>query len=862
MSQTVSHRQSPEFLEELSKGTPATLRLVFALGTIALIVIAPVDFFLASGSDLNAALGLRAGASLLFLAGFVATYFGDWARRLARPVSLVCCQIFTLVVVFLTFLTGGGASVYHEAIYMVIFGYAILPFPWGRWDAALTVLFMLASYNVVLFVGGRQGDTSELIASNALLALTGVVSSAVERVIKRNRLNDFESRRALASANDRLTALDVAKTRFFSNISHELRTPLTLIVAPLEAMLENPREPLSVGQRERLTLAQRNALRLLRLVDDLLSLTRAEAASLKLHVRRLDLGELVTAFAQDVTELAARKAITVEVDVGDTPAVIEADPTLVERILLNVFGNAAKFVDRGGRIRLAVRPADGAQGQPGFQLAVADDGVGIPPEHLPRIFDRFYQADSGNTRSTGGTGIGLSLVKEITELHGGRVSVDSTPGQGTTMRCWFPATLPASAQAYVVRSQEPAAEPQGLPEWHQAIRSAKSYRLQGIDDATERRVAPRPRHRGDAPTILVVEDNPDMIRFLVAIMAYDFNVLAAQNGKDGLRMALERRPDLIISDVMMPEMDGFEMVRRLRQDPHGAEIPLIFLTARGSSDDRIQGHSGGADTYLAKPFRSEELLAAVDALLSRQQRIRESATTHQDEALVYLASGTLEHLQRGLASLEAIDARIAIASAAEDGGASASARHRVELERLRELVAGLRELIEVGSIPVLRPAPIDDALRSVAAEVVEAMPSGRSLHVELQAPSQVKLTEEELRAVVRPLLVRAFEVTPAGRNVFLQTHHQRASLGGAQGPAVSIVVRDEGPSLAPAQIERFFFPFRNLDTDVRSALELARARRIVLARGGNITVEPEAELGTRITVHLPLELAIATEAAA
>ena len=858
MQQVLTADEASGFIEEQRANGPTMLRVAALLPLASFVGLAPIDPLISEGSDLRWALITRAVACACFLGLFAATFVKGWASRWVRPASIGACLMTGLTVIVLTYLTGGSHSDYHEALHATMFGFATLPVPWRRWDATVQFVLLVLAYNLVLVLGDRAGVFGVLASHNALLAASATLAAILQGILMRGRRRDYLSRQALADANERLTALDTAKTRFFSNISHELRTPLTLIVAPLEAMLESAREPLSVGQRERLRLAQRNALRLLRLVDDLLSLTRAEAASLKLHVKKIDLGELVTAFAQDVTELAARKQLTVAVDVPETPAIVEADATLLERILLNVFGNAAKFVDRGGHITLAVRRSfDGAAG---YELTVSDDGIGISEENLPRIFDRFYQADSGTTRSTGGTGIGLALVKEITELHGGRVSAQSALGRGTTMRCWFPEVLPAAAETHVVRAQEAAAEPQGLPEWHQAIRSAKSYRLQGIDDATERRVAPRPRHRGDAPTILVVEDNPDMIRFLVAIMAYDFNVLAAQNGVDGLRMALERRPDLIISDVMMPEMDGFEMVRRLRQDPNGAKIPLIFLTARGGVEDRIQGHSGGADTYLAKPFRSEELLAAVDSLLARQQRIRESATTHQDEALVYLASGMLEHVQRSLAALESLQGLLA-GSRSDD--AELVTRYAENLARLAALVTGLRELTEVGSIPVLHPAPIDDALRSIAAGAVETMPKGRSLHVELQAPSHVRLTEEELRAVVGPLLERAIEVTPVGRNVFLQTLHHRPMQGGAShSPTVSIVIRDEGPALTPSQIERLFFPFHNLDVEVRTALELARARRIVLARGGTIGVEPEPELGTRITIHLPLLDVIATEAAA
>ncbi|HRE90433.1 MAG TPA: ATP-binding protein, partial [Myxococcota bacterium] len=650
MPEGVTGSEAVAFEQELRTRSPALLRFTLLMGTLAFAGMSLVDPQLITGPDLEFALWSRLVTCVAFIAGILLTWVGDWAERWARPASIVACALTGLEVILLSYLTGGSSSSYHEALHVTMFGYAILPFPWRRFDGALTFTFFIAAYCGLLVLGDRVENVTDLFSKIALLAVSAMVAGTFERVIKNRHLSDFRSRAALATANERLKSLDLAKNRFFSNISHELRTPLTLIVAPLEALIESTREPLSAGQRERLLLAQRNALRLLRLVDDLLSLTKAEAASLKLHVSRVELGRFVSDFTHDVAELAARKHIAVDLRVPDHPVFAEVDPTLIERVLLNVFGNAAKFVDLGGHIEVTVEEADG-----GVEIAVADNGIGISEAHLPRIFDRFYQAESASTRTSGGTGIGLSLVKEIAELHGGRVRAESRVGEGTRIVAWFPLALPSHVEDRVVRS-EPGSTESGLPEWHQAIRAAKSYRFQGIDDVTERRVAPRPSARGDAPTVLVVEDNPDMIRFLVALLAYDYNVLTAQNGKDGLKMALERGPDLIISDVMMPEMDGFETLKLLREI---STVPVILLTVRGSSEDRIQGHSGGADTYLAKPFRSEELLAAVDALITRQKSVLDSASSREDEALVFMASGIHERLAATMAELRALQSTLA-----------------------------------------------------------------------------------------------------------------------------------------------------------------------------------------------------------
>jgi signal transduction histidine kinase len=852
VQQALTRAETHLLRDELVQQGPALLRLASALAALSLAVFALVDPAVARGSDLFAAQVVRIVACAVLLLVFGATFVGSWAVRWARAGMFGVALVTGYAVVAVTYATGGGLSDYHEALHVAMYGFAMLPIPWGRFDLPIVFGSYIVAYNLTQVLGDRTGGLGLLATHNGVLAATATIASVLQVVLHRQRLRDFLSRRALATANDRLKSLDAAKSRFFSNISHELRTPLTLIVAPLEALLESTREPLSGGQRERLRLAQRNALRLLRLVDDLLSLSKAEAASLKVHVSRLDLGATVRSFARDVGELAARKNIEVTVEVPDAPAVVEADPTLIERILLNVFGNAAKFVAIGGRITLRVLTRDD-----GVEIAVADNGVGISASNLPHIFDRFYQADNGSTRATGGTGIGLSLVKEISELHGGHVRAESTPGVGTTIACWFPATLPPQCEVNAIRTTEAGADPQGLPEWHQAIRTAKSYRLQGIDDATERRVAPRPKHRGNAPTILVVEDNPDMIRFLVALMAYEYNVLSAQNGRDGLKMALERRPDLIISDVMMPEMDGFEMVRRLREHPSGAQIPLIFLTARGSSEDRIAGRAGGADTYLPKPFRSEELLAAVDSLLARQATLRDSAFSREDEAVVFMASGLVEQLGRVTANLRRLQGLVASPANLTDDALSELA---VALGDLTLVTGSLKDLSEAGVSPVRVPITLGDALRKVAQTVTRDAPGSDAVLLDLDAPMHVPLTEAELQSILAPLLLRALAVTPRGRNVHLQAQRRRLGHGqGSEALGASIILRDEGPALSPDQIERFFFPFGGSESEDVDGLATARARRIVLARGGSIAVELAGDLGTRVTIHLPVIAPVAVK---
>lgn len=814
-------------LDEVKQGTPAMFRVTLALASVGYAGLAMVDPWLASGPDLHVAFVSRGVYLAVTAALFALTFAADVMTRHGRALSMLHCLLSGHEVVLLTWLVGGGESSYHEALHIVMFGYALLPFPWKRWDAPIIFATFVLSYNLLLVFGERMGNVQVLISRNALLLVTVLVASVFQRVLMQGRLRDFLSRQALAEANERMKALDDAKSRFFANLSHELRTPLTLIVAPLEATLDSSREPLGAAQAERLQLAHRNALRLLRLVDDLLALTRAEAAALEPRLKPTDAGGLLAEIHREVEALAARKNITVTLAIENDLPEIRADRELVDRVLLNLIGNAAKFVDVDGHIELGARRTGDA-----VEISVRDDGAGIGPEHIAHIFDRFYQADSGSTRSVGGTGIGLALVKEIMTLHGGDVTVDSALGVGTTLRCLFPIIAPEMidvATEGVVAT--PAAGRLGLPEWHEAIRSARAYRYLGIDDATDRRVAPRPRPRGDAPTVLVVEDNPDMVRFIVALMAVEYNVFAAKNGQDALRMLGERRPDLIISDVMMPGMDGFELVRRVRRNPDTRHIPFIFLTARGRVEDRVAGHAGGADTYLAKPFRSEELLAAVESLLSRQATVRAASDSREEEALVFMASGVAEMLREVRARCECLDA-----------GAARSVDVARLKARIDETEKALSGLVVAGARPFGEPARVVDCVRAV---LPGQQANGPTMHLELEISEDatVAMDSLELKEVCETLVARAIAVTPEHGIV---TVHIRAA-----GPRAVISVRDEGPPPTTDQIEHFFFPFNGFGVDGKEGLAMLSLRRIVRARGGDVAVEALPAVGCEVRVFVP-----------
>lgn len=399
----------------------------------------------------------------------------------------------------------------------------------------------------------------------------------------------YQAQRARAEA---LAQLDRAKNEFFANVSHEFRTPLTLIVAPAEDSLNDTEEPLAGAQRKRLTLIRRNAERLRHLVDDLLDFARIEAGRRQPELEHVDLAaatrELVTSFAP----ATARAGLALRSEIEPLPRPFPVDIDMWEKIVLNLLSNAVKYTQQGD-VEVRLRHDDDH-----VTLSVRDTGVGIPADELPRVFERFHRI-----RRTGrgheGAGIGLALVAELVRLHDGAIHVQSQEGEGST----FTVTLPC-----------PASYLEGAPA--RATRPRFGHSASYVDEAltwsesTETASAPESSADPDA-TVLVVEDNADMRRFITRVLSPHWRVLQAVDGAEGLEMALAERPELVLTDVMMPRLDGFGLLMRLRADQRTASVPVVFLSARAGEEAAVGGLAAGADDYLPKPFSTAELVARV-----------------------------------------------------------------------------------------------------------------------------------------------------------------------------------------------------------------------------------------------------------
>jgi signal transduction histidine kinase/CheY-like chemotaxis protein/serine phosphatase RsbU (regulator of sigma subunit) len=411
----------------------------------------------------------------------------------------------------------------------------------------------------------------------------------------------FADATALEAARDRaeqLAALDRAKTAFFSNVSHELRTPLTLMMAPLEDLLSD-RDGLRPADRERAEMAYRNALRLLRHVNTLLDFSRADNAGAELRAEPLDLAGITAELAGLFKIVLERGGVRLVLDCPPLPRPVWADRAMLEQVVLNLLSNAFKFTFQG-EITVSV---DSAGGQ--ARIRVSDTGAGIPASQLPHLFDRFYQVAGTAGRSSEGSGIGLSLVRELVQRHGGTISVDSVVGSGTTFTVLLPFGRSPSG------SMVAAAPPSPGTRAGDYLQEVLSWTPDHSDS-----VASEP------PEVLIVDDNADMRSYLTSALAPHWRVQAASDGAEALQAIGQQRPELVLTDVMMPRLDGFGLLGQLRSAAATRDIPVIMISARAGPEALVSGLDVGADDYLVKPFTTAELTARIRTHLriSRQRR--------------------------------------------------------------------------------------------------------------------------------------------------------------------------------------------------------------------------------------------------
>jgi signal transduction histidine kinase/ligand-binding sensor domain-containing protein/DNA-binding response OmpR family regulator len=429
---------------------------------------------------------------------------------------------------------------------------------------------------------------------------------------------------------EKLNEVDEMKSRFFANISHEFRTPLTLILGPVKDIIDKSKD---TEIKRSAGLIKRNAGKLLGLVNQLLDLSKLEAGRMKLETREENIIPLLKGLVLSFSSFAERKKITLKFNTIEDDVRVYLDRDKIEKIINNLLSNAFKFTTDEGRIDVTVEKQIKE-----VEIRISDNGIGIPKEDIDKIFDRFYQVDGSHTREQEGTGIGLALTKELVELHKGKIEVESEAGNGTT----FIVTIPLGKD--YLKPEEIIEEkvegemrlPIGDTELADEITSRKE--TTDIDVLLD----------SDKPLLLVVEDNTDVRKYIISHLEDNYRIQEAIDGEDGLQQAFNHIPDLIISDVMMPKMDGFEMCNKLKSDERTSHIPIIMLTAKATSQDKISGYELGADDYIMKPFEAAELKARIKNLIEIRRKLQEKFRSNDYTVPAELSSIDEQFIKRVL----------------------------------------------------------------------------------------------------------------------------------------------------------------------------------------------------------------------
>jgi signal transduction histidine kinase len=827
-------------------------------------------------------LELRLLCSLLII-GIWSLHYTPLARKFY---PLVGMPIVVLPAFFMTLMmarTEGAASPYYASLNLILLAVSAV----GHWSMAETffaVVSVICMYlGVYLAKGVGKIDFGIFFTNIYFITLTGIIVFCGNYLFNRLRFREFalryeldKNRQKLEENNQKLMELDQIKNRFFANISHELRTPLTLLLAPLETLLHRFNESFDEETRNMLVTMHSNGMRLLKLINDLLDLVRLESGRMEIKHEPLDIGGFVKGLVSAARQVADDKHLRLETFVDPALGTVLADRDRLEKIVLNLVFNALKFTPAGGRIDLRAEK----RGED-LILVVADTGMGISQENLPHIFDRFWQADGSSKRKYQGVGIGLALVKELVEAQGGKVDVQSQEDKGSTFTVRLPYQQAAAAPAAETQTPSPA-ESSGesdtatftSEEW-----LANLYRRAELFPALTPvqgtlKPAETSRH-GVLPTVLVADDEPDMLRFLKSQLSAHYRVLEAVDGQQAIEKASQFLPDLIVLDMMMPEKDGLQACREIREHTPTQTIPIVLLTARADEETKLDALSAGASDFLAKPFSTTELHVRLKNLveshqyqcrLSKQNQALESAIEQLKETETQLVQteklASLGRMSAGI--IHEINNPLNFATTGlftlRNKGKYLAPEQQAEYEEvLKDVEDGLKRVKTIVSDLRMFTHPETESRDQVeVAEVVAA--SLRFLSNEWKDKVRVELHLAEHQTIwanknkLIHLLVNLLQNSLDALKSKTFVNEQPAIwIEGRLDPGKSLlIVRDNGTGIDSVHLDKIFDPFYTTkDVGAGMGLGLSICYRIVRDCDGRISVRTEPGKFCEFTLEFP-----------
>jgi signal transduction histidine kinase len=855
-------------------------RLGCFIGIILVPLFAILDHYVYPTRELSFLL-LRLLCSVL-MAGFYPVFGTNFGRKHYRLQGILILLAPSATIAWMIFVTQGAASPYYAGLILVLLILAVV-LDWTFWQSIACVVLVLLLY-VAACLSSVTASNLGVFINNLFFLISTDITIIIGAFFHSDiRIREFisrcqidKNRHELEETNRKLVELDRIKTRFFANISHELRTPLTLMLSPLETLIQRFGRTIDDDSRELLATMQANGMRLLKLINDLLDLIRLEAGRMEIKNEPFEVADFIKGLASAVRRVAEDKHIKLETYTDLRLGVVAADHDKLEKVVINLLFNALKFTPDGGRVELRAEKQDDK-----FALIVSDTGIGIAEKNLPFVFDRFWQADSSAQRKYQGVGIGLALVKELTEMMRGTVAVDSQEGKGTAFTVRLPyqkAELPPKFEA-----RKPAETGAAAPEeW-----LANLYRRAEFFPAMATfRGAARPVElgkRGRRPVVLLADDEPDMRRFLRSQLDAHYDVLEAVDGVQALEKATQFLPDIILLDMMMPEMDGLGVCRELRKREDTTGIPIILLTARADEETKFNALSLGANDFLAKPFSSTELHARIKNLveshnfqrkLSKQnlaltdtiEQLKETETqlvqSEKLSSLGRMSAGIIHEINNPLNF--ATTALFALRNKSKH----LQPKERVEYEeilndaeegikRVQNIVSDLRVFThpEAGPRELVNVAEaVNTSLRFLAGEWKD------KVRIEQRLPEGqiVWANRNKLVHVLVNLLQNSLD---AMRDKKFEKEEPTIWIEGrAEGERGLIVIRDNGMGIRKENLEKIFDPFfTTKEIGEGMGLGLSICHRIVRGYGGRISVKTEAGRFCEFTLDFPAKAESAAE---
>jgi signal transduction histidine kinase len=782
-------------------------------------------------------------------------------------------------------ITEGLESPYYAGLILILLAVNAIVH-WSTAESLLAIGMLFLSYLIACLPWNIGKDSGTFFNNIYFLVLTGIIVVTGNYLYNQLHFREFvlrfelgQNRQKLEETNQKLVELDRIKSRFFANISHELRTPLTLLLAPLQTLIQERGLALEPEMRQLLLIMQSNGMRLLKLINDLLELVRLESGKMEVKREPVAIEPFLRGLANAVKTSVQDRGIRLEVTSYPSINTVLTDSDKLERVLLNLLFNALKFTPAGGKVEVKARSESGE-----LLLEVSDTGTGISEEQLPFIFDRFWQADTSSQRKYRGVGIGLALVKELVEIQGGKVEVTSAIGKGTRFTIRLPYEEADRHSGEILKEVESSTE--GVsPLMSAATNGGTETWLRNLDkqaefypSMTSLRETIRPVetsvHRGK-PRVLIADDEPDMLKYLKSQLSINFQVIEAVDGQQAVEKANQFLPDVIVCDMMMPEKNGLEVCRELRERTSTRSIPILLLTARADEETKLAALSVGANDFITKPFSMTELSVRLKNLfdtytlqqeLARQNQILEATIEQLKETEVQLVHSeklaSLGRLSAGI--IHEINNPLNFAKTAlyvlQIMTESLAVNEKTEFrEVLQDMGEGINRISSIVSdlrtftqphLTQLEKVPVVEVINSALRLLSNEWESKVRIEKEIPEDQSIWANRNQITQVLVNLLQNALHAL--AKKDFSDTPPTIWVRGIEEDGESLIIVRDNGEGIPAENLQKIFDPFfTTKDVGEGMGLGLSICYRIIKQHGGRIQVQSGPGEYSEFRLRLP-----------